>query len=48
MASTTRGLKINNEKGNIEVGDRASSSITKCYILGLIAFRRRQFDSKPL
>ena len=48
IAATTKGLEGNNEKGNVEVGDRASSSIIKCYILGLIAFCRRRFDSKPL
>ena len=48
MATATKGLEGSNEKGNIKVGNRASSSITKYYILGPIAFRRRRFDSKPL
>ena len=48
IAATTKGLEGSNEKGNIEVGNRASSSITKYCILGPIAFRRRRFDSKPL
>ena len=47
-AGATGGLEISDEKGNVEVGDRASSLITKCCILGPIAFRRRRFDSKPL
>ena len=48
IAAATEGLKGSDEKGNIEVSDRASSSITKCYVLGPIAFRRRRFDSEPL
>ena len=48
MAAATEGLEGSDEKGNVEVGDRASSSITKCCVLGLIAFRRRRFDSEPL
>ena len=47
-AAATKGLEGSDEKGNIEVGNRASSSITKCYVLGPIAFRRRRFDSEPL
>ena len=47
-ATATKGLEGSNEKGNVEVGNRASSSITKCYVPGPIAFRRRRFDSEPL
>ena len=47
-AAATEGLEGSDEKGNVEVGDRASSSITKYYAPGPIAFRRRRFDSKPL
>ena len=47
-ANAIEGLEGSDEKGNVEVGDRTSLSITKCYILGPIAFRRRRFDSKPL
>ena len=48
MATATKGLEGSDEKGNVEVGDRASSSITKCYVLGPTAFRRRQIDFELL
>ena len=48
IATATEGLEGSDEKGNVEVGNRASSSITKYYVLGLIAFCKQQFDSKPL
>ena len=48
IAAATKGLEGSNEKGNIKVGNRASSSIIKYYALGPTAFRRRRFDSKPL
>ena len=48
IATTIEGLEGSNEKGNVKVGDRASSSITKCYVLGPIAFYRRRFNSEPL
>ena len=48
IATATKGLEGSDEKGNVEVSDRASLSITKYYILGLIVFRRRRFDSEPL
>ena len=47
-ATAIEGLEGSNEKGNVKVGDRASLSITKCYVLGPIAFCRRRFDSEPL
>ena len=48
IVAATKGLKGSDEKGNVKVGDRASSSITKYYALGPIAFRRRRFDSELL
>ena len=47
-AAAIEGLEGSDEKGNVKVGDRASSSIIKYCVLGPIAFRRRRFDSKPL
>ena len=47
-AAATKGLEGSDEKGNIKVSNKASLSITKCYVLGPTAFRRRRFDSEPL
>ena len=48
IAAATKGLEGSDKKGNVEVGNKASSSITKCYALGPTAFCKRRFDSKPL